>query len=147
MGLFSAYRPYSPPGGKILRTALQVRQNKVWNNNRMHHKFLLSKYHNITNVEQYNMHAGPCQAVSAWLGVNSKIWAPFHSAPPPQGNVSVKFSGKESWGDFPENSLIFNTFRNSSIPGPPLRKSHSLGVLHPLHPPVVPALHAWQVGR
>jgi hypothetical protein len=24
--------------------------------------------------------------------------------------------------NFPENSLIFNTFRNSSITGPPLRK-------------------------
>jgi hypothetical protein len=24
--------------------------------------------------------------------------------------------------NFPDNSLIFNTFRNSSIPGPPLRK-------------------------
>ena len=50
--------------------------------------------------------------------------------------------------NFPENSLIFNTFRNSGIPGPPVRKLGSLfllffgGVLHPPHspPPVVPAL-------
>ena len=44
--------------------------------------------------------------------------------------------------NFPENSSIFNTSRNSSIPGPPLGKLgpliyFSLGVLHPSpqHPP------------
>jgi hypothetical protein len=47
--------------------------------------------------------------------------------------------------NFSEYSLIFNKFRNSSIPGPPSWGSWDLltflwGALHPPHLPLVPAL-------
>ena len=44
--------------------------------------------------------------------------------------------------NFLENSLIFNTFRNSSIPGPPLLFTIIWGyyIPHPTPPPVVPSL-------
>ena len=72
-------------------------------------------------------------------GGELKNWAPFLSGP-----LQTFFDLNVS-----ETFLIFNTFRNFSIPGPPLGKlgsffDFSFGwVLHPSpqpHPPVVPAL-------
>jgi hypothetical protein len=105
-----------------------------------------------------SIRAEPCRAVYGWWGegVNSKIWAPSFGGHPQ--NIFRNFSENKTSKNFPNTSLrysglkillqtfstlIFNTFRNSSIPGPPLGKLGPLFYFSPPpHPPVVPALYS-----